>query len=270
MKIKHKTHKLAICLVIGGAAFINAPQVFATTLFQDDFESYASGSNLIGQNGWASPFGGFTMQIDPGSGLPSQVVNGRHAFGNIHYAFHSLSGALDLSEINTLTFDGYGTSATPASTNSGVGLQPGQGVFLPLGSVWWDINHDSGGWSFDARGITGDYNDLTKRFTIPGYYDQAGHFSIILDGKTNEVYGTADFGSGIIQTPHFAVSDAALSALNNVLMFQDYQTNAGRLGAEFDNISVSNVPIPTAFWLFGSGMIGLFGFKNRSKFAAPE
>ncbi len=35
----------------------------------------------------------------------------------------------------------------------------------------------------------------------------------------------------------------------------------------FDNISVSQVPVPAAVWLFGSGLMGLLGMKKKaSKF----
>jgi hypothetical protein len=35
----------------------------------------------------------------------------------------------------------------------------------------------------------------------------------------------------------------------------------------FDNIVVSAVPVPAAFWLFGSGLIGLIGVARRKKAA---
>jgi len=42
-------------------------------------------------------------------------------------------------------------------------------------------------------------------------------------------------------------------------------TWGGNAGAQFDNIKidVSNVPVPTAVWLFGSGFIGLIGMKKK-------
>lgn len=162
-----------------------------------------------------------------------------------------------------LTFDGYGSSVTPPSTNSGVGLLAGPGLSNPSGGVWWDINFDAGGWSFDARGITGNFSDLSKRYTIPGHYDQPGHFSIVLDGAAGEAYGIADFGSGPIQTPRFGVAGAAVAALNKVMIFQDYQVNENRLGAEFDNIAITAVPEPGEVTLLATGLALIYWRKRR-------
>lgn len=237
------TSKLCSAIFVVGIGALSATHVAAGTLLHDDFESYAPGSNLVGQNGWTDEFGGvFTIQIDPGTGLPTQVVNGRHPYFNIHTAIKQLPRAFTSSETVTLSFDGYGSSIFPPSTNSGVGLLAGPGLSNPVGGIWWDINNDSGGWSLDARGISGDFTDLSKRFTIAGHYDELGRFSIVLDGAAGQVYGIADFGTGPIETPHFSVSGAAIAALDKVMIFQDYQINRNRLGAEFDNISITAIP----------------------------
>ena len=41
----------------------------------------------------------------------------------------------------------------------------------------------------------------------------------------------------------------------------------GATNHAFDNIVVSPIPIPAAIWLFGTALIGLFGFNKRSKSA---
>lgn len=250
----------AVCvLALSGISAIHSAT--ASTLLHDDFESYASGSNLVGQNGWTDEYGGvFTIQIDPGSGLSTQVVNGRHPYYGIHWASKSLAGSISSTDRVVLTFDGYGTSSFPPSTNSGVGLLAGPGLSNPTGGVWWDINSDAGGWSLDARGISGD---TSNRFTIPGHYDAAGHFSIVLAGAVNEVYGIADFGSGPIETPHFVVTGSAIAALNKVVLFQDYQINVNRLGAEFDNLSITAVPEPAEVSLLLAGLALIYTRVQR-------
>jgi hypothetical protein len=56
--------------------------LLGATLFFDDFQSYAPGSNLIGQNGWVGwtgvpSSGPATIIVQPGTGLPTQVMDGR-------------------------------------------------------------------------------------------------------------------------------------------------------------------------------------------------
>ena len=247
---------LAIAVGVSGMTALGM-QASAATLFQEDFESYASGSNVNGQGGWTSSSPGFIVQVDPGVGLPTQVANGRHPFFNIQWVFHPLAG-LEPNSVSTLAFDGYGFSSPPPSTNSGVGIQTGQGTLITPETMFWDINRDSGGWSFDVRGLS---SIAFNRFTIPGHYDEVGHFTIVIDGLANQVFGTADFGAGLVETPHFAITDAEISALNTIVMFQDYQVNVNRLGAEFDNISVTSsaaaVPEPATASLLIIGLAAL-------------
>lgn len=35
-------------------------------------------------------------------------------------------------------------------------------------------------------------------------------------------------------------------------------------------LAVSEVPVPAAVWLFGSGLVGLMGFKRRKKIAVEN
>ncbi len=162
--VKHNVLGLSIATLIS-----TSQAVSAETIFQDNFESYSPGGNLIGQNGWTDEYGGvYTIIISSGAYMPTQVANGRNPIGSIHTAIHQLPRTLNPSETGVLTFDGYGTSSFPPSTNSGVGLVAGPGLSNPIGGVWWDINNDSGGWSLDALGITWDFSDLSKLYTTSG------------------------------------------------------------------------------------------------------
>ena len=84
----------------------------------------------------------------------------------------------------------------------------------------------------------------------------------MLDGAASEVYGVADFGAGPIQTPRFSVSGLAITSLDKVFIFQDYQFQLNRLGAEFDNISITAVPEPAEAALLVAGL-ALLSWRMR-------
>ena len=72
---KGATRALKLLSVSASAAVI-ATAAKADSLFAESFESYASGTNLIGQGGWVSNFSGSTVPINSGNYLPSKVLDG--------------------------------------------------------------------------------------------------------------------------------------------------------------------------------------------------
>ncbi len=95
-------------------------------------------------------------------------------------------------------------------------------------------------------------------FTVQGGYDQAVTLRIVLNGLTNEAFGLYDFGGGFVETPHFAVTQLELAALNTVALYVDHRTPNG--GMEVDNLIVTSaVPEPSTILLAGTTALG-FGF----------
>ena len=86
----------------------------AQVLFSENFESYAVGSNLNGQGGWA---GQYRQIINTSPFLPGHVSDGeQQVVANLFSeAYHQLPAALNPNRVTTLTFDAY--SIFTASTN---------------------------------------------------------------------------------------------------------------------------------------------------------
>ncbi|MFN7939398.1 MAG: hypothetical protein U0R19_39090, partial [Bryobacteraceae bacterium] len=114
----------------------------------------------------------------------------------------------------------------------------------------------TGFWVFDARGATGNnQNSWQTPEAIFTTYDRPGKLEVIVDGLNGLVYGKYDFGGGISgQTPQFAITSQQISQLAAVTIYVDLNT-PGRLGGEFDNILVEDVPEPAGLSIVGLALL---------------
>ncbi|MCP3908911.1 MAG: hypothetical protein GY712_12950, partial [Oceanicoccus sp.] len=119
--------------------------VNAGIIFQEDFDSYGSGSNLVGQGGWV---GGLNV----GSGTPTALVNTASQLSGISLAGdvnsglnqfvtigNSSAGPLGIGSVYTLNFDAYAKSTATISHSSGLGLVNNSAILSgsTAGSVTW-------------------------------------------------------------------------------------------------------------------------------------
>jgi hypothetical protein len=235
-------------------------------LFSDNFGSYAPGSNLTGQGGWGGA-GYPDVQVVYSSNFNSNVIDGQPMASNAgqtNWAFHSLTESLQLSEITGLTFNAF---ELYDSNDASVYLTDDSLNNLTGYAVGWATSGFSG-WGFDAREITGHPDDPAYAFIVPGGVETPVSLAIVVDGTDDTVFGLYDFGSGLESTPSFSVSPAAITALSNVAVLEDFRS--GWQGAEFDNIIVtatSTVPDSGATWLLLCLSVGtsLFVARRRTR-----
>jgi alkaline phosphatase D len=95
---------------------------------------------------------------------------------------------------------------------------------------------------------TGNY--LLGEVDINPILNQWVHFSIDLIPGNFTQAGTRDFND-------------IIANVDSILIRGEFITGSDSEG--LDNVFVSQVPIPGAIWLFGSGLIGLIGFKKKLK-----
>lgn len=248
---------LAAMLLLSGAA---SAQV---TLLSDDFEAYAPGSNLVGQNGWVSQYGPGLRVGRPGTNLPTQVLDGHLFPGSSAQAAIARLFALpiDPSKITALQIDVHTVDAF-SSDNSFFGFDVGGGPdnFVLDGALW--AADRITGWRLNVEGLIGlPYGSAPQ--LVAGGFGTAVKLGIVVDGVANEVYGIYDFGVGWQQTAHFAITPAQIASITGVGIEVDHRF--GRTSIEYDNLLVQSVPEPStyALWLAGIAGLGLMRARRR-------
>lgn len=258
---RRRTIELAVAASAIAASLVATP-VAATTLFQEDFEAYAVGSNLTGQGGWVPDYVTSALSVGNGTFLPTKVLNGlAPTNGQLNYTARPLGFALDPNRITTLAYDAYASFGSGAH-DTVIGLGNASIQNFTIGGPNWTLDRFSGGrWRFDVTSLTGNSADF---ILVAGGFDNLVTMRIVVDGLANEVYGVYDFGSGAQQTPHYAVTDAQIATLNEVGVVFDFR---GTLGAELDNLRLFDnvspaVPEPGSALLIAASL-GLLGFARR-------
>ena len=133
----------------------------------------------------------------------------------------------------------------PVSSIPGEGIQ--QEIFgLTIGTTYQVNFEQSISWSNNAG--QGD----------------GGNWEVVFGSETKQSTFMSNPGSGVA----FGWQDQSLSftatAETQNLSFQVVPHTFGdRLSIGLDGVSISIIPIPTAIWLFGSGLIGLIGIARR-------
>lgn len=266
--LKEWCRTIPLSVAVAAIAGFAATPASATTLFQENFEAYAVGSNITGQGGWVPDSVNSALNVGNGSFLPTKVLNGLdRTIRDESRAARPLGLSLNPDRITTFAFDAYATSG--GTNNAGIGLGNSSiQNFLLSGPFWTPYGVPRFGisgphWHFDAGPLTGNYSNFID---LPGGYDTVVQMSIVVDGIINEVYGVYDFGSGAHETPHYAVTDAQIATLNEVGVLFDFR---GHLGPELDNLRVfdnfsTGVPEPGTLLLIAASL-GLLGFTGRRR-----
>ena len=268
MKKQTQGYVRSIITAACAAACLAALPAHGAVLMSEDFESYAENSNLIGQGGWS----GHDTLVATGSGLGSMSANGRiqpaTPPADMSVAVYSFTTALSNDGVYTLSYNAYADSVTP-SHNAGIYFADNSGANGgALMAGWFAVDQSfsqqggSQGWRFDARGLTGNADNFQF---LTGGYDTVSSFEVVIDAALGEVWGRADFGSGFIETTHYAVSAAQIESITGVALFQDHRNPTYYTGAEFDNIKVEKVPAPASLLLIGLGMLGLAAHQRKRK-----
>jgi hypothetical protein len=234
----------------------------ASTLFSEDLESYAAGSDIVGQGGWLRSYGSAPVKVNNLGPLSTSVIDGINSItpGAQNIILHPIAGGLPTGEIAIASFDAYATSS--GSFNSWAGLSGGGDPGDLDVSIVWDFNlRDIGGWGLEIRQYAFGISPIT--FAVPGGANLPAKFTIDIDPLLNQAWGTYDYGSGPIATPHFSVAPGFASALGNFNIGFDWR---GAKGIQVDNIVVrtpDTVPLPATPTLLLIGWAAMLSLRQK-------
>ena len=234
---KHALKFLSVSL--STAVLATASQAAA---FSETFESYAPGSDIVGQGGWIGAGG--PMLVSMAGPLPTNVLDGVSSAPNAtqHFAGHALAAPV-LGQVTVFAFDGF---ASNSSHNSWVGLAADPTGALTY-AVLWDFVGGSG-WQLEIR-----EDGQSPVAFIPGIgANTVSRFQIFFDRMANQVWGTYDTGGGTVLTPQYAFASASFDQLDTINVSFDYR---GTRGIQVDNLQVSTVPEPSTALLLVLGAV---------------
>ncbi len=255
-----------VLMLIAAALFLPAAARADVVLLQEDFESYAPGSNLVGQNGWASldPATPGPIYINAGAGLSTQVAPGHPDPGTKNQAAvtKALSGSLSATGKTILSFDAYAFSPSHnylvELVTGGSNPEYGWSYSGPL-----DPNC-SGGWHLYATG-----SGAGNCFNGPEATENPVTLEIVIDADAGTYFGRVSDVSGLLyQSSDFAISAAQIAGIDGVRIYFDYRGAPYGQDGEFDNILVvTGVPEPAALGLMLAGILPYAVRRRRAKTA---
>lgn len=257
MKSGRSILQRAGAILIGALALaVPSSNASASSLFSEDFESYAAGSDLLGQGGW---FGsGGPMLVGAGGPLPTRILDGLAAAASAtqHFAAHTVA-APAAGLVTVMEFDAL---AATGSANSWAGLSSDASGSLNA-AVIWDLN--GGHWQLEIRqpGLPALAFSTALGPNVPT------HLRIYFDRSANEVWGSYLLGAIPNATTRFAFSPSSFDQLDTVNISFDYR---GTKGIQLDNLSVSAVPEPEtcAMLLAGLALVGIAARRRERATAA--
>ncbi len=177
-----------------------------------------------------------------------------------YFDFDSLPYPGGSSDIDSYMENIYGSDITVTNAIVGDGVLPGPlgpdhyiQSNISLGLDWFEVSFDS----IQIKEISFEWGTTANEFNMTAFdSDRIEIFSFHEDCSL--------YNSGLFST--------VFTAPIQILRFNDH--GIGEVG--IDNLDVTPIPIPSAIWILGSGLLGLAGFRWKFKnwreelFGEPE
>lgn len=227
---------LTVC-VVGILFFDFIGKVNAATIFLDDFEDEILDGWLSGTTGGR---GGIGVTENNNSNMAYVSHRGLNS--------HTLSHDFNYTDNNFLSFDIQAVAVRHGGGNNVV-LHAGSGVSVSFLDTW---NQDLGTVRFtnvtssSLLGTNDHYIDTNQHNYSASLYDYA-------------------LLAGVTQFRQIAKVNLSFFSWASQHSYSGY-TDLSSASVYFDNVKISSVPSPAAFWLFGSGLVGLATFRKRSTY----
>jgi len=165
----------------------------------------------------------------------------------------SLSMDSDPFVTNNFTITNTSGSTQTYTLGTTIGVSPAIPQALMRGSVGFSLTDNNGDGATLATSGTSIYKGQIDGNTARTLWDPATSF-------------TAPFGSTSSSTFFgFPTREAAPAVGTNIGLLITFSLTPGDSVSFTSNFDVAPVPVPAAVWLFGSGLLGLFGMLRRKQ-----
>ncbi len=146
------------------------------------------------------------------------------------------------------------------STNTGQLIFSGR-----IQDLTYSGGNDLGLYDWSVSGFSGYQTDVDYRSDDSG--DMSPDLAVRpIDGDYIIFDFDIELGSTESSLPTSIATDAMLFDLTGTAQLSFYDLTSDDLVVELDGIAApAPVPLPAAFWLFGSGLIGLIGFQKQRR-----
>lgn len=257
---------LLLMAVVGFVSVATQP-LKAVVIFSDDFESYALGSDLIGQGGWQAISGSKPVFIGkggedpatsyPNAGLPTKAISGENYFAGVEYIgitkFNHPIPALDPSKDYSFVINTWNKGAAAGAAN--FGLTSGSDV----DALYWRSDYFAATWTLEGSLLGGSGSLTTPVLAETRSHDGLLRVDIDADMNTVEAFFDFNVGNGWTSMGTLPISDAAIAAIDGIGGRHD--TSTGNLPFDVDNVLLTTpdvIPEPsTMLLIFGFALTGL-------------
>ena len=234
MKLAWKAAALLTGALICGLSSARAQGT--STLFFDNFNSYAPGSSLAGQGGWyQDPTYTAPLILSTTTPLGTVAIDGTIRTGTGQYnasSYGVVRHALPPLNPNAVTVVSANAYAYSAYMSHDAGIWIGNANFsvvLQAQASWYPSHSPT--WLFSS--------DL-----FSGAFDQPVLLQIIIDGGAGQYYFRFTYSGGTYETPHHSITAAQIAQLTSVMVQEDYRDVY--LGIAIDNVRVTTNSCPTS------------------------
>ena len=237
-------------LAVTSAMAVSSVSHAALSTYIDDFQGYSAAADFTPWGGFSDGGAGGSYSFTPSTTGPQITALGNDGAGNEYMNFFA-------------NYDNGNVHNNPPD-------QEAISVFI---QQTFDATEAAGGatWTFDF-----DYREAD---VPPGGNTEVGAFIRVFDGSFNLLdTDTLDTsGSSAWQNGQLSITLSPTYELGGIIQFgfNNLVGNFDDSGMFYDNACWTNdggascptseIPVPAAVWLFGSGLIGLVGVARRRK-----
>jgi hypothetical protein len=207
---------------------------YTETIFSEDFESYAEGSDLSGQGGWT----GDSVYLNTNSYTGSRGADGFQKAGTALHWTHSPNKNIPIDRVTLFHFDMFiANNISDTSNNSGLWLNESRNdIAIFEVHPFWAQNGTAKGIQFRSKNSAPGISE-----TVLSNVESNVKVTVVINPFTETVKAIFDINGVIKETSAQPLAKADLAFAKNFNIFQDYRYWSQVKGVIIDNIHIESL-----------------------------